>query len=391
MIARPLHTTPCTSAAATFAAGRVMIQETTVKPTPRFPVAARFAAMLFAAAFALSACSSNSGSSPSATTGGGASAPESSGSAAASASEKPERATIKLGLAQPIFSYTPIYVAKAKGFWEDENLDVQITIFNSSTENQQALLGDVIDVGGGGYTEPMTITAQGKQTVIFGFVQGALPYRLMTKGDITDINQLDGKTLAVSKIGALSDQITRIALNEKGFDPNKAKYQQAGGSPSRLAALQSGAVDGALLDSPSYQLAEKAGANVLINVAAELPGFPYEVLYAKKEAIDAKHDVFLRFMRGFIKGAQYATDPANEDDVLKIVADATGQKADDLKLAYDETIKDFPPTGAMKLDGIEKALAGTQKFGDIPGIDKVTAQDLYYPDLQQEAAQSLGK
>jgi NitT/TauT family transport system substrate-binding protein len=222
-------------------------------------------------------------------------------------------------------------------------------------------------------------------------VQGALPYRLMTKSDITDINQLAGKTLAVSKIGALSDQITRIALNEKGFDPNKAKYQQAGGSPSRLAALQSGAVDGALLDSPSYQLAEKAGAKVLINVAAELPGFPYEVLYAKKEAIDAKHDVFLRFMRGFIKGAQYATDPANEDDVLKIVADATGQKADDLKLAYDETIKDFPPTGELKEDGIEKALAGTKQFGDIPGIDKVNAQDLYYPDLQQEAAQSVGK
>jgi NitT/TauT family transport system substrate-binding protein len=356
------------------------------QPSTRLRTGARLGSILVASLFVLSACSSGTGSTPSASAPAASGAPQ--GSAAATA--KPERATIKVGLAQPIFSYTPLYVAKEKGYWEDENLDVELTIFNSSTENQQALLGGAIDIGAGGYTEPMTIAAQGKDTVVFGFIQGALPYRLMTKPEITDVNQLEGKTLAVSKIGALSDQITRIAINEKGFDPDKATYQQAGGSPSRLAALESGAVDGALLDSPSYQLAEKAGMKVLLNVSAELPGFPYEVLYANKEAIDANDGVFLRFMRGFIKGAQYATDPANESEVLDIVAAATGQKAEDLKLAYDETIKDFPPTGELKLDGMEKALAGTQKFGDIPGMEKVTAQDLTYTDLQQQAVSSLG-
>ena len=356
------------------------------QPFTRLRSGARFGSILVASLFALSACSSGAGSAtPSASAAGASATP-----AGSAATAKPERASLKVGLAQPIFSYTPLYVAKEKGFWEDENLDVELTIFQSSTENQQALLGDAIDIGAGGYTEPMTIAAQGKDTVVFGFIQGALPYRLMTKPEITDVNQLEGKTLAVSKIGALSDQITRIAINEKGFDPDKAKYQQAGGSPSRLAALESGAVDGALLDSPSYQLAEKAGMKVLLNVSAELPGFPYEVLYAQKDAIDAEGDVFLRFMRGFIRGAQYATDPANESEVLEIVAAATGQKAEDLKLAYDETIKDFPPTGELKLDGIEKALAGTQKFGDIDGIDKITAEDLTYTDLQEQAVSSLG-
>jgi NitT/TauT family transport system substrate-binding protein len=356
------------------------------QPFTRLRSGARFGSILVASLFALSACSSGAGSAtPSASAAGASATP-----AGSAATAKPERASLKVGLAQPIFSYTPLYVAKEKGFWEDENLDVELTIFQSSTENQQALLGGAIDIGAGGYTEPMTIAAQGKDTVVFGFIQGALPYRLMTKPEITDVNQLEGKTLAVSKIGALSDQITRIAINEKGFDPDKAKYQQAGGSPSRLAALESGAVDGALLDSPSYQLAEKAGMNVLLNVSAELPGFPYEVLYASKEAIGANNGVFLRFMRGFIRGAQYATDPANESEVLDIVAAATGQKAEDLKLAYDETIKDFPPTGELKLDGIEKALAGTQKFGDIDGIDKITAEDLTYTDLQEQAVSSLG-
>jgi NitT/TauT family transport system substrate-binding protein len=335
--------------------------------------------------FVLTACSSGTGSSASAT----ASRQASSSSAASTAATPPaEKATVTIGLSQPIFSFTPLYVGIAKDMWADENLDVKTTVFNSGTDNQQALLGDAITLGAGGYTEPINLTAQGAPTVIFSTIQGALPYRLMTKGDITDMSQLTGKTLAVSKIGSLSDQITRIALNKEGIDPNTVKYQQAGGSPSRLAALQAGAVDGTILDSPSYQLAEKAGFKILLNVAEQLKGFPYEVLYAKKETIEANKDVFTRFMRGYQKAAAYATDPANEEEVLKIVAEATGQKAEDLKFAYDDTIKDFPKDGSINKEGLQAALEGTQKFADVSGSDKITVDDLYYDDLIKAASGS---
>lgn len=352
-----------------------------MKPSQRPHIAARGGIVLTALVFILAACSSNTGSSATPTTGGGGGG--SSQSAAASAPA--EKATLTIGISQPIFSFTPIYVGVAKGMWDDENLEIKTTTFNAGAENQQALLGDVIDIGAGGYTEPINLTAQGVPTVIFTTVQGALPYRLMVKPEITDISQLEGKTLGVSKIGSLSDQITRIALNKKGFDPDKVKYQQAGGSPSRLAALQSGAIDGALLDSPSYQLAQDSGSSILINVAEELAGFPYEVLYAKKEAIEAKKDVFTRFVRGYQKAAAYATDPANEDEVLQIVAEATGQKVEDLKFAYDDTIKDFPPDGAIDKDGLQAALEGTQQFADVENSDQITVDDLYYPDLIEAA------
>jgi NitT/TauT family transport system substrate-binding protein len=334
----------------------------------------------------LAACSSGAGSSSSAAASASGGAAGSTG-ASATATPAPQ-ASLSVGLSQPNFALSPLYVADAKGFWKGENLDVTLTIFNSGTENQQALLGDAITFGAGGYTEPINLSAQGAPTVIFGFIQGALPYRLMTKSSITETGQLPGKILAISKVGSLTDQLTRIVLKQAGIDPSKITYQQAGGSSSRLAALQSGAVDGALLDSPSYELAQDAGMNTLVNLAEELPSFPYEVLYAKKETIEAKADVFVRFLRGFIKGIAYFKDPANEDEVLQIVAEATGQKAEDLKLAYESTLKDFPDKGEMQLDGIKQALDGTKEFADIPGVEKVTAEDLYYPDLQAEAAGS---
>jgi NitT/TauT family transport system substrate-binding protein len=329
---------------------------------------------------ALAACSAGTSNSD-----GGSVAP-----ASGSAATPPARAKITVGVSAAVLAFAPLYVAQEKGYWEALNLDVELTSFNSGTESQQALLGDAIDLGAGGYTEPINLTSQGAPTVIFASAQEGLAYKLMTKQEITDVSQLEGKTLGVSKAGSLSDQVTHIALNKEGFDPTKVTYQACGGAASCLAALEAGAVDGTILSSPTDELAIKAGFNPLIDVAKELPGFAYEVLYAKKATIEAKHDVFLRFMEGYIKATQYVTNPANKDDVLKITSEAMNRKVSDLEITYDEHIADFPPTGAPGLDGIQKALDGTKQFGDVSGADKLSAPDLHFPDLQQEAAAALG-
>jgi NitT/TauT family transport system substrate-binding protein len=347
--------------------------------TQRFPHIGVAIALLFA----MTACSSGTSSSSAASP-----APAASGSAEASA--QPARGKIVVGVSAAVLAFAPLYIAQEKGYWEAENLDVELISFNSGTESQQALLGDAIDIGAGGYTEPINLTSQGAPTVIFASAQEGLAYKLMTRSDITDLSQVEGKTLGVSKAGSLSDQVTHIALNKKGLDPTKVKYQACGGAASCLAALEAGAVDGTILSSPTDELAIKAGFNPLIDVAKELPGFAYEVLYAKRAAIEAKHDLFLRFMTGYIKATQYVTDPANKDEVLKITSQAMNRKVADLEITYDEHIADFPRTGVPGLEGIQKALDGTKQFGDVSGADKLAASDLHYPDLQQEAAASLG-
>ncbi len=359
----------------------------------------KIGALFIGALLVVSACTAGGGASPAATAGasrpaessaGGEASP--AGSAAASPAESAsaaEPASITIALSQQIFSYSPLYVAQCEGFWEDENLTVERIFFKSGSESQQAVLGDAVMLGAGGYTEPITLSAQGVPAVAFGFVEAALPYRLMSKPEITSVDQLEGKVLGVSRVGSLSDQVTRIALNQVGFDPNKARYQAAGGSPDRLAALQSGAVDAAVLDSPTYLLAEQAGFNTLINVAEELEGFPYELLWAKKETIEANRDVFLRFMRGYIRGAQYFRDEANKEDVIPCIAEALGADVETVRLGYETTLEDFPPDGEINPEGLQKALDGTKEYGSIPGIENVTVDDLYFPDIQQEALASL--
>jgi NitT/TauT family transport system substrate-binding protein len=360
--------------------------ERNMKNRPRGAV--RGGVIGLALVFALAACSA--GSSGSSSPSASAAAPGGSTGASEAASATPAPATLKVGVSAEIFAFSPLYVAKEKGFWKDENLDVELTFFNSGTEAQQALLGGAIDVGAGGYTEPMTLTGQGTPTGIIAATQSGLPYKLVARPEIKSLDQIVGKTLGVSKVGSLSDQITHIALTKAGIDPSKVKIQQAGGSSSRMAAIQSGAIDGTILSSPDDQLAIKAGMTMLLDVGKELPGFAYEVVYAKKSNIEAKHDVYLRFMKGLIRGAQYVTDPANEEEVLKIASDTINQPVDDLKVSYDDTIQDFPKDSAADANGIQQALDGTKQFGELTGAKDLTVDDIFYPELQKEAASALG-
>lgn len=323
-------------------------------------------------------------------------APASEGAAASDAGNQPEMpppgtepAKVTVGVPQLILSFMPLYVADVQGYWEEENLDVELIFFNSGSEAQQAILGDAVMIGAGGYTEPIIIEALDVDTRLFGFIQDTLPYHLMANPEIGSIEDLAGKILGVSREGALSDQVTRIALAKLGFDPSQATYQAAGGSPSRLAALESGAIDATILDAPSYLLAQEAGFVDLLDYTKELPGFPYEVLYAKAETMDANQDVFLRFMRAYIKAARWSTDEANRDEAIRIAAEYMEADPEEVALGYDIYIGDFPPDGAPTEQGVDDALKGTAEFADIEGIENVSTEDLYYPDLVEQALESL--
>ncbi len=307
---------------------------------------------------------------------------------AAAAKPTGPKVKVPVGVSVQVFSFTPLYVGKEKGFFDEQNLDMELNIFKSGAEAQQALLADAVMVGAGGLSEALTIAAQGVDTKVFLFIQDALVYKLVAKPEIKTVDDLKGKTMGISRAGSLTDQVVRITLAKLGKDPNMVTYQQSGGSPQRLAALQAGALDATILDAPSNQLAARAGFNTLVDVAKLLQGFPYEVGYAKKETIDKNRDVFLRFTKAYIKSAEFVNDPKNKGEVIKIAAKYLDLKEDDARIAYEDVISYFPKDGMPKAEGTQLAIENMQKFGEIPGSEKVTTQQLLYQDLVNEAKKS---
>src|SRR3989442_922750 len=77
-------------------------------------------------------------------------------------------------------------------------------------------------------------------------------------------DQLKGKAVAVSRVGSSSDFATRYALDKYGLVPTKdVSILEIGTQPDRFAALESGRIQGVMLEVPLTLQAKKMGFRVL--------------------------------------------------------------------------------------------------------------------------------
>ena len=71
----------------------------------------------------------------------------------------------------------------------------------------------------------------------------------MARKEIRKPEDLKGKRLAISRFGSVSDIVTQLVLRYWKLDPQKdVAILQVGNTPSRIAAIFSGQVDGGLIN-----------------------------------------------------------------------------------------------------------------------------------------------
>ena len=154
--------------------------------------------------------------------------------------------------------------ALEKGFYREEGLDVR-PIQAGMLPGIQGLVGGSFDFS--------QILGQGAGAILRGvplkivMVFDTRPLNwLYARKEIRSLQELKGgKQIAVSSFGAALDQMTRDLLPKRGIDPQKDVVLRAiEPTPSRLAALMSGAVDAAVVNQMDRIVAKKNGFNELL-------------------------------------------------------------------------------------------------------------------------------
>src|SRR5215831_13719449 len=214
---------------------------------------------------------------------------------------------IKVGYSSIGVGQCLVWVAKEAGLFKENGLDVQLIFIGSSSVMTQALIaGDV----------PIAImsgsTAIGSQLAGADLVIAASTKKdpaqafLVTAKGISQPEQLKGKKLAVSRLGASSDFTLRVILKKIGLIPEKdVAIIQVGSSPVRMAALANGVADGTALTFEEMMVAKKIGFNVLLNII----DFGVEALNSDivttRKFIRESRDTVQRFIKGMIKGVTF--------------------------------------------------------------------------------------
>ena len=209
--------------------------------------------------------------------------------------------------------------ATEKGFYREEGLDVLLI--------QAGMLPGIQGLVGGSF-QFSQILGQGAGAVLRG-----LPLKIVMVFDMRPLNWLyagktiktlqelkGGKQIAVSSFGAALDQMTRELLPKHGIDPQRDVVLRAiEPTPSRLAALFSGAVDATVLNQSDRLIAKKNGFNELLFYGDDLEFITAGVVVAEK-TLAQRPELVQRFLRGTLKGFLWLK--TNEKEVVPKFATA---------------------------------------------------------------------
>jgi NitT/TauT family transport system substrate-binding protein len=278
----------------------------------------------------------------------------------------------------------PLYIGIEKGFFDAAGIKVEPIFAQSSTAiAQQVAVGSVNVTVGSGLIDPIRAIEKGAPIAIWRIDMQAPPYALLAKPGIKSIKELTGKTII---IGGAKD-ITRIFVERmlvpNGVQPAEVDYVFAGATSARLSALQSGAVDAAILTSPHNFYAESSGFTNLgwtIEYAKELPFSGGAVnrawASANKQTLD-------KFLAAYTKSVRWFQDAANRAEAVKIMVDVSKLNQADVEKSYDflQQRNFYELTGKISKTTLGKLVDALKELGDVPPT--FTVEQLLMPGVAE--------
>lgn len=198
-------------------------------------------------------------------------------------------------------SVSTFAIAKDRGYYREEGLDVELVVMPSAVGTQALIGGNVkFSTLGGASMPPMLRGAPIK--FLFSTFNRPM-FWLYARPEIRSIPELKGKKVGVSSIGSGPDSILRDVLKKHGLDGDRdVVVLPVGSGTARYYALQAGSVDAAMLSIPAIFLAQDAGYRELVAFVdqdvVELQG----AVLAPVSVIESEPALVEKFLRGSIKG-----------------------------------------------------------------------------------------
>lgn len=282
------------------------------------------------------------------------------GSSPASAGTKVRGAWVAIAATQ-----SPLWAARDGGYFAKHGLEADNTLIRGSGTAIAALISqnvDIVQMSG-----PATVNGvvQGADlTMIAGFVNTAT-YKLMADPAIKTLNDLKGKTVAVSQIGGQDDFILRKAMKLKGVADTDLKIVATKDIPSSVAALNSHTVQAAILADPEHIPALKAGAHELLDITGMNIPFAATGLVTTHAYLKAHSDVTVQFTEAMIDAIRrIKSDRAFTDSVMSKGLSTTDP--DVLQSAWGIASTAFAEKPYPSLTGIQEVMDENDVKGHKP-------------------------
>jgi NitT/TauT family transport system substrate-binding protein len=276
-----------------------------------------------------------------------------------------------------------------RDFAAKQGLKLELSQFKDDQIGLKALLAGEIDSFEGGPQGIFTANSRGADVRLLGCHWIVVPHGIYAKTNITKVEQLKGKQIAVSAPNSMPDMLARAALAEHGVSDKDVKLAAVGGDRERYQALIGGVVDAAVV-SNEYQPVAPKDVHLLVAGRDAVPNFLRVCIISTVKTLAARGDEAVKFLAAEMNALHYAL--THKDETVALTREITHAKPDDPRpgFVFDDAVeyKAVDPTlplPAAKLEWIQMQLVNAGKVKEPLDVKSVMA-----PEYREKALKLTG-
>ncbi len=259
---------------------------------------------------------------------------------------------VNMGISTVGLYELPTEIAKRKGFYQEEGLEVRKVVVRTPLQVAALLSGELDYSTVTGIILSATLKGMPFKTVM-GWFDRPL-HMLVARPNIKKLGDLKGKKVAVSSYGSIPHIMLKQALAGNGMDPDKdITLLAVGGSGERISALTAGAVDATPLDVGYIQQTERLGFTDLLYLG-DAVNLRIGGIATTTDKIQRNPDQVLRVVRATLKGVRFFKN--NKAESLAIMRDYLKIRGDYLEKIYGFALRSLNENGGVAKESLNNEI-----------------------------------
>lgn len=237
--------------------------------------------------------------------------------------------------------YAPQYVAIENGYFEEEGLNIELTLTSGADNVMAAVLSKDADIGLSGSEATIYVYNKGEKDYIKTFARltqkdGSF---LISRKEIKDfkIEDLKGKYVIGGRQGGMPEMTLEYALKQNGIDPKKdLTIDTSIDFASMAGAFIGGTGDFVTLFEPLATKIVNEGYGYKVKQLGTLTdNVPYTAYNARTSYIENNKEIIEKFDKAIKKGLDFVNNNKSEDIANVIMNQFPDTSYNDIKNAID--------------------------------------------------------
>jgi len=277
---------------------------------------------------------------------------------------------VRLGLSVRNVVFLPFYYAKDTKIFEKHGLNVEIIQMRSDLQLAGLGSGQIdftpsVGPAGAAFANGMPLKA-------LAVLYRAPLFALVSPSGVTSVKELEGKKVAVSRIGSESHRYGSLMIEHGGADPKKVTFIQTGSTTVSLTAIQQGSVNAAVLSPPFTGIMTEKGFKILAR-SRSLAEAPWLGLVASRQKVEHQPEQ----VRNMLRSMRDVTALIRRDKpaVVSYIEKNFKVSAVNASASYDDIDGVMVDSLMLSDEQIQKSLDNSYARGELP--KRLQAADLF--------------